>query len=162
MHRLRRVIASISRWSNIAGEICLAAMVVLVTGNILLRLTPVGPVLGTFELTGYLGALLIAFALAHNQVKRRNIAVEFLVSRLPRRTQNVIDMVVFCISTCLYGVISWRCVAEAIHLSSTGEVSPTLSLPFYPVLIVIGTGCALLGLVLFTDFLQSLSEVFKK
>ena len=162
MDHFRHLIECISRAFNVAGQVCLALMVLLVTGNIILRLTPVGPILGTFELTGYLGALLIAFALAHNQVRRGNISVEFVVSRLPARSQATIDCVVFFASTLLCGVISWRCLLEALHLSRTGEVSPTLSIPFYPIVFIIGLGCGLLCVVLLTDFLRSAGEVVKK
>jgi TRAP-type C4-dicarboxylate transport system permease small subunit len=137
-------------------------MVFLVTGNVILRLTPVGPISGTFELTGYLGALLIVFALAHNQATQGNISVDFLVSRLSHRTQAMIDSLVYFISTVLYGVIAWRCVEEAVSLSKTEEVSPTLSLPFFPIVFTIGLGCGLLGLVLLTDFLKSVERALKK
>ena len=137
-------------------------MAALVAANVISRLTPLGPISGTFELTGYLGALLTAFALGHNQVIRGNIAVEFLVSRLSKKTQAAIDTVVFFVSAVLCILICWRCVHEAIDMSRTGEVSPTLSIPFFPVFLGIALGCALLTLVFLTDTFKSMSGVLKK
>ena len=162
MDRVSKIIESICRGFNAVSKGCLAAMVVLVAGNVICRLTPLGPISGTFELTGYLGALLTAFALGHNQVIRGNIAVEFLVSRLSHKTQAAIDSLVFFVSGVLCILIFWRCVEEAIDLSKTGEVSPTLSIPFFPIFLGIALGAALLCLVFFTDTLKSISEVLKK
>ena len=81
MNLIRKLIESISDRFSIIAQISLGFMVLLITGNVLLRLTPVGPIEGTFELTGYLGALLISLALADTQLSDRNIAVDFLVSR---------------------------------------------------------------------------------
>jgi TRAP-type C4-dicarboxylate transport system permease small subunit len=162
MNRIRSIIESISIAFYVGGQCCLALMVLMVTGNVLLRMTPIGPLLGTFELTGYCGALAIAFALAHNQVKKRNIAVEFVASRMPLGVQRILDLFVCLVSTALCGVISWRCIEEAIDISRTGEVSPTLGLPFFPIVFIIGLGCTLLTFVLLTDFFRALSEVSKK
>ena len=162
MEKMRRAIEAICRISNALAKICLAAMAALVAGNVICRLTPIGPISGTFELTGYLGALITAFALGHNQVIRGNIAVEFLVSRLSRKSQAAIDALVFFISAILCILICWRCVQEAIDMSKTGEVSPTLSIPFFPVFLGIALGCALLTLVFLTDTFKSISGVLEK
>lgn len=162
MEKMRRAIEVICRIFNALAKICLVAMAALVAGNVICRMTPIGPISGTFELTGYLCALLIAFALGHNQVIRGNIAVEFLVSRLSTKNQAAIDALVFSISATLCILICWRCVHEAIDMSRTGEVSPTLSIPFFPVFLGIALGCALLALVFLTDTFKSISRVLEK
>ena len=162
MEKMRTAIEATCRISKSLAKIFLAAMAALVAGNVIFRLTPIGPISGTFELTGYLCAFLTAFALGHNQVIRGNIAVEFLVSRLSRRTQAALDALVFFMSAILCILISWRCVNEAIDMSKSGEVSPSLYIPFFPVFIVIAVGIALLALVFLTDTFKSISGVLKK
>jgi len=162
MEKVRRAIEVTCRIFQTFAKICLAAMAALVACNVIFRLTPIGPISGTFELTGYLCAFLTAFALGHNQVIRGNIAVEFLVSRLSRRTQAALDALVFSISAILCIIISWRCVHEAIDMSKTGEVSPTLSIPFFPVFLVIAVGIALLAIVFITDTFKAISGVLEK
>jgi len=162
MDKIRKAIEKICRFFNSISKICLTTLGALVAANVICRMTPIGPISGTFELTGYLCAFLIAFALGHNQVIRGNISVEFLVSRFSRKTQAAIDALVFFISAVLCMLISWRSVHEAIDTSMTGEVSPTLSIPFFPVFLGIAIGCALLGLVFLTDTLKSISRVMEK
>lgn len=162
MDKFRGIVEAASRILNNAAKFCLAGMAFLVVLNVIVRITPIGPISGTFELVGYLGALLTAFALAHNQAEKGNISVEFVASRLPQCAQDILDCIVFFFGMILYSVISWRCVEEAIAISKTGEVSPTLSIPFYPVFVAIALGVIMLGLVLLTDFLKATGKVLKK
>ena len=162
MNSTREFIELIGRSFSVIAQVSMAFMALLITGNVLLRLTPVGPIEGTFELTGYLGAFLIALALANTQINGRNIAVDFLVSRLSSRTQAAIDSVTHLASTFLCWVIGWCSFEEGMNLMKTGEVTPTLSLPFLPIYAVIALGCVFLGFVLLTDSLNSMRKVLGK
>jgi TRAP-type C4-dicarboxylate transport system permease small subunit len=162
VNNLIKLIESVSYGFNIFSKICLSAMVVLVGGNVILRMTPLGPIPGTFELTGYIGAILTSFALAHNQLIRGNICVEFIVGRFRIQTQAKIDASVSLVCSCLSALISWRSVIEAIEIHHSGEVSPTLSIPFFPILLGIATGFALLCLVFLIDAYRAVLEVRRR
>jgi len=62
----------------LAGLI-LIVMVLLTCANIVFRMFWV-PVSGTYELMGFAGAMLTAFALAYTQIKKGHIAVDVLVN----------------------------------------------------------------------------------
>jgi len=162
MEKIRHLAESLGRSFNTVAKFTLLGMTLLIVVNVVCRLTPIGPIDGTFEVVGYLGAVLTALALAQNQTEGGNIAVEFLMSRLPRTAQGLGDCFVYLVGTILYVVVAWRSVVEAIAISLSGEVSPTLALPLYPVMLVIALGCLVLGFVLFTDFLTALKKALKK
>ncbi|NCO61249.1 TRAP transporter small permease subunit, partial [bacterium] len=68
-----------ARWANkalmmVAGCF-LVAMIVLACANIFLRLVWL-PISGTFELMGYFGAVVTAFALGYTQMSKGHIAVD--------------------------------------------------------------------------------------
>jgi len=158
---LRKLVESASRTMAIVSITFLAAMVFLITVNVILRRSPIGGIFGTYELTGYFGAALVAMALGYVQVTRGNIEVDILVSRLSRKTQAVIGSINYFVCTFLYGTIAFCCFKQGIMMWKKGEVSPTLSISLLPGYFVIGFGCFLLGVVLLTDGIKSINEVAK-
>ena len=67
----------------IAG-LFLTAMITITGANIVLRLFWF-PLRGTFELMGYFGAVVTAFALGYTQIKRGHIAVDIVVLRFSKQ-----------------------------------------------------------------------------
>ena len=72
----------------------LVALILLICANIFSRLIWI-PVKGTFELMGYFGAIITAFALSYTQAKKGHIAVDILVNRFSERTRRVINGINF-------------------------------------------------------------------
>ena len=161
MEAFRKLVESLSRAMAVVSITLLAAMVSLITVNVILRPSPQGGILGTYELTGYLGAGLVAMALGYVQLTRANIQVDFLVSRLSRKTQAVVDSITCFVSAFLYGIIAFCCFKEGISMWKHGEVSLTLSIPLLPVYFIIGLGCGLLGVVLLADSIKSINDVVR-
>jgi TRAP-type C4-dicarboxylate transport system permease small subunit len=158
MERLRRIIGIVVLGFLIAGGVGLVGMVLIVMANTISRLTPIGPIIGTFELSGYLGAVLVASALAHTQVKKGNIAIDILIAHFSQRTQTFLSTIIYFVSTVLCLVITWRLAMYATHLWQKHEVSPTLHLPFFYLIYFISLCFALLSIILATDFLDSVRE----
>ena len=158
MEKLTNIATSLSRIFDAMARYFLLGMILLIVVNVLCRLTPIGPIDGTFELIGYLGALVTAFALARNEIEGGNISVEFLVQRLPESLQTLSKNFGNFVGLVVYIVVSWRLAVEAISVYKSGEVSATLSLPFYPIIITVAVGCLMLGFVLLTDFIKILKK----
>ena len=68
----------------------LSAMIVLTCANIFFRLIW-GPIRGTYELMGYFGAIVTAFALGYTQIKKGHISVDILVLRFSAKTQRALQ-----------------------------------------------------------------------
>ena len=161
MEAFMKLVESVSRAMAIVSITFLGAMVFLITVNVILRPTPIGGILGTYEITGFLGAGLIAMAIGYVQLQRGNIQVDLLVSRLSRKTQAVVDSITCFVSAFLYGIIAFCCFKEGIMMWEKGEVSPTVSISLLPVYFIIGLGCFLLGVVLLTDSIKSINDMVK-
>ena len=133
----------------------LAAMIFLTCANIFLRIIWV-PVIGTFELMGYFGAVMTAFALGHTQIRRGHIAVDIVVLGFSKKTQNILNGINCFICMVFFAIVSWRIASYATTLMKTGEITETLRIVYYPFTYGAALGCAVLSLVFLTELLGSL------
>lgn len=152
---LSKYLARASRGFNLLACVAVIIMMLLSTADVVLRLFG-RPIPGTYELVGFLGTVVVAFALAFTSMEKGHIAVELLVERLPQRTQLAIDALGNLLGALLFGLIAHQAVIYALDIRKSGEVSLTLQLPPYPFIFGIAAGCALLCLLLIADFIKSL------
>ncbi len=153
--RVERFVARLSEKMNWIGAAVLVFMMLLTVADVIGRLFK-SPIPGTFEIVGFTGAAVIAFALPYTSVEKGHIAVDILVERLPWLARAVINAINALVSMALFGVISWQCVKFAQSMRQSNEVSLTLQMPVYPFVYGIAAGCALLSLVLFVEFIRQL------
>ena len=135
-------------------------MMLLVVGNILLRVVW-RPIFGTYDIVGFIGAILVAFAIAYCAVQRGHIAVELVVTRFPKRVQGIIGSITGIFSLGIFGLITWQCLVLANDMWRLGELSMSAHMPFYPYIYGVAFGCALLCLVILVDLGKSLAEAVK-
>ncbi len=141
--------------SFLAG-LLLVSMMLLACTNMVLRAVWV-PVQGTFELMGFLGAVVAAFSLALSQRQKSHIAVGILLARFPatvRRLADSITNLASCGFFVLAGFETWK---WASFLVETGEVSETLGIVFHPFVFATSAGCFALAFVLLVDTLKTLT-----
>jgi len=161
MSRLERSVSSITRKFNWVAAAAVMAMMILTCADVILRFFR-HPIPGTYEIVGLLGTIVVAFSLAHTSVMRGHISVEFIVQKLPRRAQIVIDGINSLFGVALFGLIAWQSILYASNLMHTGEVSMTLQMPIFPFVYGISIGSGILCLVLLIEFFQSLSRTIQK
>ncbi len=149
-----KYLARAGRGFNLLACAALIAMMLLSTADVILRLFG-KPIPGTYELVGFLGTIVVSFALAFTSMEKGHIAVEILVEKLPQRAQLAIEGVCNLIGALLFGVIAYQAVLYALDIRKSGEVSLTLQMPPYPFIFGISAGCALLCLLLIADFIKS-------
>jgi TRAP-type C4-dicarboxylate transport system permease small subunit len=157
---LRSLAKSIERVSVRLNAVSAAAVVfimLLTCTDVVMRLFG-SPIPGTYELVGYFGAVIVAFALAYTSVERGHIAVELLVGKLPRRPQLLIEGLGSVAASALFGVLAWQSQVYARDLIETGEVSLTLGIPTWPFVFGLAAGCAMLAFVLLLDALRQLKR----
>jgi len=155
-----RLARLLSKFSDRIAQLAVMAMMLLVVGNILLRVVW-KPILGTYDFVGFIGAILIAFAIAYCAVLRGHIQVELLVARFPERVQAIIGSITGILSFGIFALITWQCVVLGNNMWRLGQVSATAHLPFSPYIYGIGFGCALLCLVILVDLIKSLAKAAK-
>ena len=159
---LERFAKSLSNWLSWVAGTGLVAMIGLIVADIIGIKFFNWPVPGAIEIVGFLGIVVTAFAIAYTQVLRGHIQVEFFVMRLPRRAQASVIAFVSLLGVALFALLAWRSYDFALVLQSTGEVSMTQRIPFYPFVHAIAFCCLPVCLVLLVEFLKSVAKVVKK
>lgn len=157
MYTLEKFTTFINRLLMWLASCILGAMILLTCVNIFLRLFWM-PVKGTFELMGYGGAVIMAFALGMTQLQRGHISVDVLFMRFSKGTQRILTAVNDIILSVFFAVVSWQVANYATILLKTGEVTETLRIIYYPFTYGVALGCAMLALVFLTHFLKTLSQ----
>jgi len=140
----------------IAG-IFLVTMILLTCANIFLRIVWI-PVKGTFELMGFFGAIVTAFALGYTQIKRGHIGIDIVVDQFSAKTQRILNSINYSICMIFFAIAGWQVTKWATTLWKTGEITETLGIIFYPFTYGVALGCLLLALVLLVDLLKVLIQ----
>ena len=138
----------------IAG-VFLICMIVLTCANIFFRIVWL-PVRGTYELLGFMGAVLTSFALGYTQIKRGHISVNVLVNSFSEKTRRILNSVNHTVCMVFFSIAAWKISDKAATLNYTGEVSETLRIIYYPFTYGVALGCAVLALVFFIDMVRDI------
>lgn len=141
----------------IAG-FALALMVVIVVADICGNKFFKTPVPGGIELVSLLSVIAIAFAIARTQLEHGHIEVEMLVTKFPKTVQKVISVIVYLFCITLFIILAVRSFKYGISLQSSGEVTMTMGLPFYPFVWALGVSAIVVTLVLIMQLFQKLRE----
>ena len=153
MHALDKLIQNMVKVLVFMGGVFLVAMICLTCANIFFRIVWF-PIRGTFEFMGYFGAIVTAFALAYTEMKRGHIAVDVLVNRFSPKTQKVLLVLNSCVCFLFFSVATWHIVKKANVLRTTGEVTETLQIIYYPFTYAVALGFGVLCLVLVANALK--------
>jgi len=143
----------LTRILNIIAGITLTFMMFLTVLDVILRSFR-RPIVGTYELVAFSGAVVIGFSLPFTSWVRGHIYVEFLVSIFSKKMRDVLNIVTRCMVICLFLLIGWNLIRYGFDLQKSGEVSLTMQMPFYPVAYGIGICCLIQCLVIGCDLLK--------
>lgn len=152
---LSKITELLNKTLTFLAGLILIVMVLLTCANIVFRMFWV-PISGTYELMGFAGALLTAFALAYTQVKKGHISVDVLVNVFPQKVQWVLSAINNGMCFIFFMLAGWQLAIKANTLRTTGEVTETLRIIYYPFTYAVALGCVVLALILLTDFLRQI------
>jgi len=150
VNTLNALAVSLSRFMYVIAGIALACSMFLTVGDVILR-TFKKPIVGTYELVGLLGALVIGFALPQTSRLKGHVIMDFVTDKLPARIQGILEVVSRILAIVLFGIIAWNMWGFGDDFRISGEVTPTLQLPTYPIAYSIAVCCAVECFVLFLD-----------
>ena len=138
---------------NIIAGISLTFLMLLTVTDVILRYFR-RPILGTYELVAFSGAVVIGFALPFTSWVRGHIYVDFLILRFSQKVRNYFNIITRCLVIVLFFLIGWNLIKYGMDLQQTEEVSLTLQMPFFPVAYGMGICCFIQCLVMVCDVLK--------
>jgi TRAP-type C4-dicarboxylate transport system permease small subunit len=150
---IKKGMENLSQWLAYCAGGFLLAMMVLVNANVLLR--PLGlPIWGAYELVGFLGSLTLSLALFKITMNRGHMAVEVVTSRLPRGLRRFLGLLERALGTAVFALVAWRSACLGWEIWRSGEVSPTLSMPFHPFVFGVALAFGVSALAMLLDLVR--------
>ncbi len=129
-----KAVVGFSSVFNMVASVSLVGMMLLTCLDVFMRYFFSSPLTGTYDIVSLLGAILAAFAMPYTMLKRGHVAVEILVQSLSRGKQLTIETFTHLLGISLFLVMVWQALLLSADMKAVGEVTPTLLLPFYPIL----------------------------
>ncbi len=133
--------------------ITLIFMMIVTVADVILR-TLGRPIVGVYELVAFSGAVVVGFSIPFTSWVRGHIYVDFLVLKLSPATRKFFHLGTRAMAFVLFFMIGWNLLKVGSDLWKSGEVSPTLQMPFYPVVYGVGVSCLIQCLVLLADMVK--------
>ena len=153
MEWIIKKVRGISNLLNVIAGISITFMMFLTVTDVILRSFR-RPIIGTYELVAFSGAIVIGFAVPLTTLLKGHVLVDFFVLWFPKAVRNSCHVVTRCLGIGLFFLLGWNLFKIGMDLYRSGEVSLTLQLPFYPIAFGVGICCFVQCLVLIAHILQ--------
>ncbi len=153
MEGFLNAVRQLSRLLNGIAGVSITFIMLLTVLDVILRAFK-HPIVGAYELVAFTGALVIGFAVPLTSWLRAHIFVDFVILKLPKKTQSTFHVITRCVGIILFFLVAWNMYLVGADLQRTGEVSPTLQLPFYYVAYAVSVALFIQCIVLFCDIVK--------
>ena len=160
MKGLLNAVNGLTRFINVIAGISLTFLMLLTIGDVILRFFKM-PIVGTYELVAFAGAVVIGFSLPLTSWVRGHIFVDFFIIKFSKQVQNVFNIGTRCLVFVLFFLMGWNLFRYAVDLQKSGEVSLTLQMPFYPITFGVGICCFIQCLVMICDIVKILGGEYE-
>ena len=155
MSYLEKINIFLNKVLLVLGSVAVLLLMSVATVNVVLRYPFKMPWRGAYEVVGFLGAVVIAFALGYTQKRKDHIVVDILTEKFPKKVNRVLDGVSYFLTTIFFAIVSWQVFVWGIRIWKSGEVSETLKVIFYPFIFSVGFGFVVFSLTLLIDFMKN-------
>ncbi len=143
----------LSKWMNVLSGIAITFILFITCSDVVLRLFG-KPIIGTFELVGLAGAVVIGFGIPNASWTRGHIFVDVLVNKFSKPMAKVINTITRLMGIGIFIIIGYNLFLYSYDLYLSGEGTLTRQLPFYPISYGLGVCCFIQCLVLICDIFK--------
>ena len=158
---LEKTVFPVSRFLLFIGQFALAIMVMLTVVDVFLRYVFNRPILGSYELTEFMMAVLVFSTIGYTMAVKGHVVVDLVFTKLPQRTRDILECITSLIAFIPFAIVAWRNAVQASTAWGRNDITAELFIPISPFILFVAIGIAVLSLVLFTQFIQSLAKAIK-
>jgi TRAP-type C4-dicarboxylate transport system permease small subunit len=112
------------------------------------------PIMGTYEMVGLLGVIVVGLAIPHTSLKRSHVYMEFVLDRLGRKKRDILNICTRILCLGLFAFIGFNLFQVAHEFYVAGEVSNTLKIPIFPFAYAAGVCCFVECFVFLCDVIK--------
>jgi TRAP-type C4-dicarboxylate transport system permease small subunit len=149
----QRNIYLLSRAMEVIAGVFLVFMMTLTTCDVVLR-TFGRPIIGTYEMVGLSGGIVIGFSVPITSWLRGQIYVDFFYQKFSSTFKKGLHVSTRILGILLFLVTGINLMIMATQMLRAGEVTLTLQMPFYPICYGIGLAFLVQVVVLVTDVMK--------
>jgi TRAP-type C4-dicarboxylate transport system permease small subunit len=142
MEALFNILRYISKILNFFAGVALTGMMLLTVADVTLRAAG-HPIIGTYEIVALSLAVVIGFAIPKVSLDKGHVYMEFLLEKLGPRGKDIMNTFTRILVLILFVFIGYNLLNVGAEFHASGEVSPTIKLPFYPVAYGVAICCFL-------------------
>jgi len=150
METLYRILQGVGKILNYIGGAALTFMMFLTVADVLMRAGG-HPILGTYELVSLTLAIVIGFTIPKVSLDRGHVYMEILLEKLSKRDKAIMNTFTRILGLVLFAIIGYNLLLIGNEFHTSGEVSSTLKLPFFPISYFVGVCCFIECLVFMFD-----------
>ena len=140
METLFRILQKVGKILNHIGGVALTFMMFLTVADVLMRAGG-HPILGTYELVSLTLAIVIGFTIPKVSLDRGHVYMEILLEKLSKRDKAIMNTFTRVLCLILFAIIGYNLMLIGKEFHTSGEVSSTLKLPFFPISYFVGVCC---------------------
>ncbi|MFC2065481.1 TRAP transporter small permease subunit [Chloroflexota bacterium] len=140
--------------------ICILLLTMVVTYSVFMRYVVGKPVYGPNEISEYLFLFSVFLGLAYTQKERAHVRIDMILTRLPERTQTILELITTFLALIFTGVLAWQSWLLAWQAFTSGWKSMTaLAIPIFIPQVAIPIGSAALGIALIATLVQVIKSL---
>jgi TRAP-type C4-dicarboxylate transport system permease small subunit len=139
---------------NFIAGVALTVMMLLTVVDVLLRAGGF-PFVGTFEIVSLLMGIVISFGIPQVSLDKGHVYMEFVIERLSLRNKNLLSTFTRILCIILFACIAYNMIKIGMRFHASGEVSPTIKIPFYPLPYAVSVCCFLECFVFISDIVTT-------
>jgi TRAP-type C4-dicarboxylate transport system permease small subunit len=143
----------ISNLLNTIAGIAVTFMMLLTVADVALRAGG-RPIIGTFEVVSLMLALVIGFGIPQVSIDRGHVYMDVLLGKLSKKGRNVMNTFTRALCLILFAFIGFNLFNVGARFHASGEVTPTIMIPFYPVAYGVAVCCLLECCVFISDIVR--------
>ena len=140
METLIRILFKVSKILTYIGGAALTFIMFLTVADVLGRAGR-RPILGTYELVSLSLAIVIGFSLPKISLDRGHVGMEILLEKLSKRKRAMLNTFTRILCIILFVIIGYNLLLIGQEFHTSGEVTPTLKMPFFPIAYFVGVCC---------------------
>jgi TRAP-type C4-dicarboxylate transport system permease small subunit len=137
----------------VVAGLALSAMMFLTVADVILRIFK-RPIVGTYEIVGLLGAVVVGFAIPQTSRLKGHVIMDFLTGTLSPGWQRILGILTRLLAIALFAIIAWQIIGLGNDFRRGDEGTLTLHWPTFPIAYGIGVCCIIECLVLLLQLFE--------
>lgn len=143
----------INKWICHIGEACIAALMVIITVDVVLRMFFNSPILGAYEICQFLLLISLYGSFAFLQSEKGHVSVNILIDKFPAKVRTFIMMLTYLVAVVFTAFWTYGAFVQGMVYVASKNETALLKIPYFPFYFFEGVCMAMFTITLFIDFL---------